>query len=414
MSYFAIVADDLTGASDTGIKLSKQGYETDVVFNPENIEYLLRNSNILAVNSSTREDLPEIAYEKVYKITQILKMYGFKKVYKKIDSVLRGNVGVELDAVMKSFNISKTFLIPAIPLNGRTIVDGYLYINNGIKDVLYVPDIIEKSTDIKVEKIVKNDISKGKEYIIEKIKKMASNIDGNIVILFDTEFEDDFNKISEALKDYDEEFLLAGASGMASYLPDIWDMDETKNIRDKVKVGKSHLVIAGSYNNVTSEQIKTLVSSKNCAILPIETEKINEYENYGIVELYKDINSLVSKESDVMIVAVDTLLDENVEFKKENGPKITELLSKIAFSIIASGYCKTLTITGGETAYQVMKSLGAYGMSLTDEILPGMPMGTIIGGAADSFPLATKSGGFGEKDAFIKVIEYFEGFGKVV
>lgn len=43
-------------------------------------------------------------------------------MYKKIDSTLRGNIGVELDAVIDALNISTVIIAPVFPKNGRITV----------------------------------------------------------------------------------------------------------------------------------------------------------------------------------------------------------------------------------------------------------------------------------------------------
>ncbi len=58
-----------------------------------------------------------------------------------------------------------------------------------------------------------------------------------------------------------------------------------------------------------------------------------------------------------------------------------------------------LVVTGGETAYQVLSSLGATSIELRGELMPLMPFGTVVGGSRDGLPVALKSGAFGDADA---------------
>ena len=47
-------------------------------------------------------------------------------------------------------------------------------------------------------------------------------------------------------------------------------------------------------------------------------------------------------------------------------------------------------------------------MELTDEIVPGVPIGILKEGMADGSSMVTKSGGFGEEDTLVKVIQYLQ------
>jgi uncharacterized protein YgbK (DUF1537 family) len=58
-----------------------------------------------------------------------------------------------------------------------------------------------------------------------------------------------------------------------------------------------------------------------------------------------------------------------------------------------------LVITGGDTAYRVLSSLGATSIELHGELMPLMPFGTIVGGPRDGLLVALKSGAFGDADA---------------
>lgn len=60
---------------------------------------------------------------------------------------------------------------------------------------------------------------------------------------------------------------------------------------------------------------------------------------------------------------------------------------------------RALFLTGGDTASLVCRFLGAAGIRLADEILPGIPWGRLVGGAAHNLVVVTKSGGFGLPDA---------------
>ncbi len=48
------------------------------------------------------------------------------RVYKKIDSTLRGNPWVELGAVMRELDVDRALVRPAFPEQGRTVSQGVL------------------------------------------------------------------------------------------------------------------------------------------------------------------------------------------------------------------------------------------------------------------------------------------------
>jgi uncharacterized protein YgbK (DUF1537 family) len=66
-----------------------------------------------------------------------------------------------------------------------------------------------------------------------------------------------------------------------------------------------------------------------------------------------------------------------------------------------------LILSGGDMATLVLDQLGARGIGLQAEVLPGVPWGRVRGGACDSVPVATKSGSFGDADTLARVALFF-------
>jgi uncharacterized protein YgbK (DUF1537 family) len=65
-----------------------------------------------------------------------------------------------------------------------------------------------------------------------------------------------------------------------------------------------------------------------------------------------------------------------------------------------------LILTGGDTAAFVLKSLDASSILLAGELAPGIPWGFVEGGMAHGCMAVTKSGGFGDRDALIRALEF--------
>ncbi len=66
-----------------------------------------------------------------------------------------------------------------------------------------------------------------------------------------------------------------------------------------------------------------------------------------------------------------------------------------------------LVLSGGDTASLVCRAAGVQSIRLCAEIVPGVPRGILQGGAFDGLPVATKSGGFGDRDTLIHVADFF-------
>ncbi|MBR0558380.1 four-carbon acid sugar kinase family protein [Ciceribacter sp. L1K23] len=115
----AIVADDLTGALDTGSPFAGRGLHTEVAIGVEAIaDALAEEPAVLSINLGSREfdeahaaALARAAYQALPRGTRI---------FKKVDSRLKGHVAAELDAI----SYRKALVAPAIPAFGRIVRDG--------------------------------------------------------------------------------------------------------------------------------------------------------------------------------------------------------------------------------------------------------------------------------------------------
>src|SRR5262245_12484195 len=96
----AIVADDLTGASDAGVQFARQGLETLVLIDPRGLAADDGAVEVLAVDTDSRARPAAEAYRRAREAAEAIGRAGFNHLYKKVDSTLRGNVGAEIDAVM--------------------------------------------------------------------------------------------------------------------------------------------------------------------------------------------------------------------------------------------------------------------------------------------------------------------------
>lgn len=101
MISLLMIADDFTGALDSGVQFAKAGLKVRVV---TDLNYELENAGddtqVLVFDTESRHMDAKEAYNRVYQIARKGAMYGVKYIFKKTDSGLRGNLGSELQAIL--------------------------------------------------------------------------------------------------------------------------------------------------------------------------------------------------------------------------------------------------------------------------------------------------------------------------
>ncbi|MFU1984972.1 nucleotide-binding domain containing protein, partial [Bordetella avium] len=83
---------------------------------------------------------------------------------------------------------------------------------------------------------------------------------------------------------------------------------------------------------------------------------------------------------------------------------VAQRLGSLAAQAVSASGAAGVVATGGDGARQVLAALGANGIALVDEVMGGVPLGTLIGGAAAGLPVVTKAGGFGSEDVLVRAV----------
>ena len=120
MTQLLILADDFTGALDTGVQFASTGAVTRVITGQSvSLEAYAGTCEVLVVDAETRHLTAGEASGIVGGYTTQAVELGIPFLYKKTDSALRGNVGAELAAMLKASGESQLPFLPAFPQMAR-------------------------------------------------------------------------------------------------------------------------------------------------------------------------------------------------------------------------------------------------------------------------------------------------------
>jgi len=119
-----VIADDLTGAAEIGAVGLRHGLRAEIVRrgNPSG------RAEVVCVDTDSRSCAADEAGQRAAAAAKLLRAAGAQWIYKKVDSVLRGQVTAEVEAVMKQLQLNRALLLPANPSLGRVIRDGQYFV----------------------------------------------------------------------------------------------------------------------------------------------------------------------------------------------------------------------------------------------------------------------------------------------
>nr|WP_304220024.1 four-carbon acid sugar kinase family protein [Fredinandcohnia onubensis] len=422
-----IIADDLTGANDTGVKLAQKGIKTSVVFQL-NME-TTRNLDSIVYDTDTRYSEPQVAFEKVKQASLFLKENGFDIIYKKIDSTIRGNVGYELDAMYEVFKPDFIIIAPGYPSSGRVLKEGQIYLHgNRLDHSDYAESPTDKAFDydlvqkLKRQSKYKSALFTNQELDEEIFHRLDARFKEQVpYLIFDSVEESDLKKIVEYISRSKYNVVWVGSSGLINYLPEGYHL-ETKSEQTLSISGNDNLpalTVIGSFNDVTIKQLSRLLQEPNSQGFKIDVPRLLENR----VEKENEINRIVVESQkkaeegfNIVIYASSdkTEVFQALEQGKSAGKNATEICSEIADALGAITQQLTgkkpfsgIVMTGGDTAKEVCKHLDAKGIELIDELSPVIPIGKIIGN--QNIYTITKGGSIGDEQSLVSSVEFLRG-----
>lgn len=410
MVWMLVIADDFTGALDTGIQFAKRGIRTMV----EAQGWLEHgeetgNPEVLVLNLETRHLSPDKAYKRVEKAMSWACDKKIKIIYKKTDSVLRGNVGSELAAVLSMSERKRLYFIPAFPKMNRYTVNGIQY----LKDVplaesklgrdafepvrySYIPELIRQQSSC-------NTITIKTGVAIEE--KVLRNEKKTICVCDASSDMDIWLRIQE-LQELGELNVLAGCAGFAEYLAKyLADFLGKKERRKELgREVRNMLISCGSLNEVTRKQIDYL-ESKNYKRIHLSNEQKTIREYYQSEEgrqFIEELKHIIKREG---VVALDTFgVENNQEFLPEARFDIARCHGIIAKKLVEEHCIDTVFIMGGDTLMGFMEEMECTGINPVCELEGGVVLSELYHGG-NMLQVISKSGGFGEQKLLYEIVE---------
>ena len=425
-----VIADDLTGANDTGVQFTKKGYNTIVsVLDEQSTIIIPNNLDVFVMDTETRELKSKIAREKLRNILKKLNINENDMIYKKVDSTLRGNIGVEIEEIMIILNRDICIFSPSYPSYQRITVGGYLLVQQkplGLSEYSsnhldqgensFIPFLLKKQTDFPVGQIDLKDVAKGQKTILSKINELSQK--GNKIIVIDSTNEEHLRDIFASGLKFDRSVLFSGSAGLANHFPNINNKNE--DLKIKIEDNKSSVIIvSGSRNSIMEDQVNYLKNRLNFTELKIDLEQVfsdkdrilDNYAAEGIKaikgnrDLVMHTDAIYNEEK---LINKKLMLKYNLGFR-ELEVKIKTFLGELISKIIKNSSSRNLILTGGDTALGVCKELGISNLNVIDELLPGIPLSTAYY-ENNILNIITKAGGFGKEDTLYNLINKLKNY----
>jgi uncharacterized protein YgbK (DUF1537 family) len=353
-----ILADDLTGACDAAVAFTSACSPVRVHINGEPSEA----AGVQATTTESRDLSVAEARVRVRSIAE--RLPADVELFKKIDSVFRGNTAAETAVTLRHARYDLAVVAPAYPALGRTVHEGVLHIHDAAGDrSLPIAELLANAGC----SLTELPAGLSAEELTAALRAFLNN--PSPAILCDTATQDDLAHIVSAARSLGKKILWIGSGGLAHALAAALRPLKPRPAPSP-RFGHAIFFI-GSPHLVTRKQVEHLQSST----------RIAEYRS----------DAACSSATDLLVpVVLDQTSAEEI---------------RGAISAHDPSQIGCLFMTGGDTAHFVCRALGIHALRLQREFAPGVPLAIAEGGPFDGVSVVLKSGGFGEPDLLCRLLE---------
>lgn len=439
-----VVADDFTGASDAasfavqgGLRtvlfngvpggkgreaasLSGLDREADSLSGRDSQAVNLGDAQVVVIALKTRTVDPKVAAERSLEAFQWLEDHGARHLYFKycstFDSTDRGNIGPVADAVMEKFGFAYTLLCPSLPVNGRTVRDGKLYVNGVLLHESHMKDHpLTPMRDCRIDALMSRQgrypcVEIGREETAggegERKLSRAARQSGHAYGVPDYETDGDGAGIARAFAHLP---FLTGGSGLVGELSRVYREQEKsqsagarearENACAAAPVSGRAILLAGSCSAMTLRQIQHYIQAGGPTVQLIPEEILAGHQTIDTVwEQARRLEGaplIYSSAGPAEVEASQRLGRERV------AAAIEELFAGLARRAVAEGVTRVIC-AGGETSGAVTRAFGFSGYGIGPSVAPGVPVMAPLG--QSGLRLVLKSGNFGQEDFFLRAL----------
>lgn len=408
MKRMMVIADDLTGALDTGVQFA--GSKTVFVTTADKINEG-KPADILVVDTESRHLSAEEAYRIVYRIVDCACKRNFQWIYKKTDSLLRGNLGAELAAALDASGRKKLIFVPSYPRMRRIVKNGCLFVDGipvthtrNARDMLdpiatsMVGAVVAEQTDLPVR--------------LADLAREDFNASGEKEILIsDAVTDGDMLGIAQRMLPHMQDIVMSGCAGFASALKKYIAPAPVVKTTGPKKDARGHLIICGSINERARRQIN-YASEKGVPVIVLMPE-----EYLGEFYSGETIRVICAKIQEFGAALVCTArngqdMDRSNIYAKEHRLSdknlhvhISKRLGGIASAVVNAGNIDVLSVIGGDTLFGIMSAFEGQGFIPVREIYEGTVQSEMVLRSGGSMTILTKAGSFGDDSAIWRMHE---------
>ncbi len=404
-----VFADDLSGALEVGVLARRSGESAEVFLHAEASAPAHSSAQVVVIDTVTRECSPEEAHDRLAAHSAQWTDDRTGGILKKTDSLLRGNLALELAFLRAAYPARPLIYVPAYPLLGRIVEDGILKVRNITGDWEERASVLDTLAAASAGP---------RPRLLRSLRELAAALEHGDTgcMVSDGATQDEVDDIARLLRPYLHRVMVAGPSGVFRRL--FGEPVGGHELQSTGRVATGGLALIGSFHPVTMEQLNYLHAKGRALVSRDALSPASSIAGGQKAELRTGWRFVCPHwEGDSPTPGGPSSPNVGAQ---------TEALRALARRMLAlpgSGRAPTYLLCGGDTAEVFLAEAGVTRLVPRCELLPGVVLSDVVLNdavmndavmndaviAGRPACIVTKSGAFGERDTFERVLDMLQG-----
>jgi D-threonate/D-erythronate kinase len=392
-----IIADDLSGAADCAIGFASAGHRTVVTLDPSSVGAV--DADVIAADTDSRRLSPADAAGRVSAAYEKLQAPG-RRLYKKIDSTLRGNWAAEVAALQPLAGLA--IVAPAFPATGRTLRGGRVFVHGEPLESTdtWKLDNFDRPAD--VQAMLAGAGLSTALLDVEALRRDPGDLarrirtSGAQALIIDAQTDQDLLTLARVTSQMDEALFWVGSGGLARELATLADLFHTDVPPGEIthRHEAPILVLVGSLSAVSERQCAMLRERGGVGELIVPPALLRDGASHPDWTAWQErIGATLAARTDLLL-----RIGRDEAFDPAEGAHLSNALA----ALVEPHFTKAggLIATGGETARAMLSAAGIGSLQLLQEIEAGVAVGRPLDAGRVHRPgIVTKAGAFGTDHA---------------
>lgn len=414
MKTFRILADDLSGACDTGLEFFLCGCATHIRLVPGPSDAVA-----LVLDSESRNIDAQSARMAVRRLLQAENMDQGHVWFKKIDSTLRGNIAAELDELHRHKKLPVIYT-PAFPAMGRTVEDGLLLVNGvPVHKTFMGCDPQSPVSSALTMQAAGCGVAVHRNALHDPAR-LGPLLEAGECLCCDARDDEDLRALVRCCLSLrqPEGILWAGSAGLARAVMDVlFEVPQAapgaQFAAECLQRPARSLLMIGSLNPVSREQARLVLESGSAEAVRLDMDALLLNPQQEIQRIADMLCTTLRADKHALLVSMPPEAESGPGLCKQkvasatNGAKaarvpaehsqaVARLYGRVAALVLHQAQAGSLFVTGGEIAVHCLHELSCTQLKISGAVDVGIPCVEMLDGTQTGLPLVIKAGGFGQ------------------